>query len=294
MHEYTTLIDAVALNTALNAAPTSTSNSAPVARPDSRCIVLDCRFDLARPAWGEAEYAATHVPGAHYAHLDRDLASPITPRSGRHPLPAPEDFARRATQWGIDSRSQVVAYDQGNGMYAARAWWLFRWLGHRRVAVLDGGFAAWTAAGLPVAGAAPPSAPIDTAAGARPAFVARPDDSMLASATDLQRDLPRGRIGVVDARAADPVAGHVPGAVNHPFARNLDARGRFLDAEALRSAWRQTFDERPAAEWVAMCGSGVSACHNLLALEHAGLAGARLYAGSWSEWIRDPSRGVER
>ena len=257
-------------------------------------VLLDCRFDLTRPAWGEAQYAAGHLPGAQYAHLDRDLAGPIGPATGRHPLPAPGDFERRARGWGIGTSTQVVVYDQGNGMYAARAWWLLRWLGHARVALLDGGYGAWTAAG----GA------VTTEVVAAPAgdFVARPDPQRVVDARRLAGELDTGAITLSDARAADryagqnetidPVAGHVPGAVNHPFARNLDANGRFLPVDELRTRWLATLGGHAASTHVAMCGSGVSACHNLLALEHAGLTGSRLYAGSWSEWIRDPARPV--
>ena len=262
---------------------------------DPGCAVLDCRFDLARPAWGREAWAAGHVPGAQHADLDRDLSAPAGPATGRHPLPTPEAFAARASAWGIDEGVQVIVYDQGNGMYAARAWWLFRWLGHRAVAVLDGGFAAWTAAGRPVG----------TVPEVRPArrFVAHPDRSATVDAAFVVARLgDAAGMRLVDARGADrfagqnetidPVAGHVPGAVNHPFTRNLDAAGRMRPAAELRAEWLQTLGGAPPTTLVAMCGSGVSACHDLLALEHAGLGGARLYAGSWSEWIRDPSRPV--
>ena len=257
-------------------------------------VVLDCRFDLAKPAWGESEFAQSHIPGAQYAHLDRDLSCAPDPTSGRHPLPPAQLLAQRGSAWGVDDRVQVVVYDQGNGMYAARAWWLFRWLGHADVAMLDGGLAAWLAAGKPMTSqSVPPTAR---------RFSARPNAALAAIAADVQRDLAAGSICLADARPADrfagqnetidPVAGHVPGAVNHPFARNLDAQGRFLPAAELRSRWLATLGGRAPGELVVMCGSGVSACHDLLALEHAGLGGARLYAGSWSEWIGDPARPV--
>ena len=262
--------------------------------PDPDCVLLDCRFDLARPGWGEQAFGAGHIPGAQYAHLDRDLSSPITPTSGRHPLPAPEDLARRAGAWGIDEGSDVVVYDQGNGMYAARAWWLLRWIGVQRVALLDGGLAAWIAAGHP----------LDTGTASAPprSLQPRPDATRLVDATGLSQELAAGTVRLVDARGADryagqnetidPVAGHVPGAVNHPFTRNLGPDGRLLPPDLLRAAWQATLGPRAPREMVAMCGSGVSACLNLLAMEQAGLGGARLYAGSWSEWIRDPSRPV--
>lgn len=266
---------------------------------DPDVAILDCRFDLARPQWGRASWAEGHVPGAQFADLDRDLSSPRGPATGRHPLPASEDLAARAALWGIDEHVQIVAYDQGNGMFAARTWWLFRWLGHRSIAVLDGGFAAWVAAEQPIVATAHSRPPRR--------FVARPDaaalvDAAFVAARAVASSPSAPRVRLVDARAADrfagqnetldSIAGHVPGALNHPFARNLDASGRMLPAVELRALWAQTLQTDPPSSMVAMCGSGVSACHNLLALEHAGLPGARLYAGSWSEWIRDPSRPV--
>ena len=268
---------------------------------DADWLCIDCRFDLARPDWGAQVFAAGHIPGALYAHLDHELSGPRTASSGRHPLPDPAVLAATFGRFGIDARVQVIAYDQGPGAYAARLWWLLRWLGHERVAVLDGGFAAWERAGLPVT----------REPGARPARrfepLAGPErvTSTAALAAALERgDLARGAPLLVDARSAerfageketiDPVAGHIPGAHNHPNARNLDARGQFLPPAQLRRAWSATLRGRPPQAVVAMCGSGVTACHNLLALELAGLPGAQLYAGSWSEWIRDPARAVAR
>ncbi len=293
---YTTLIEPAEL-----AAPLSRSSAA-----DADWTILDCRFDLARPDWGAGAYAAGHVPNAVYAHLDRDLSGPVTPVSGRHPLPAVERLTETFGGWGIDETVQVVVYDQGNGAFAARLWWLLRWAGHRQVAVLNGGFAAWQQAGLP----------IDTTPGVRRPRVFTPAPAAansVVSTAELERLVTAGALEdgasmLVDARAADrfagenetidPVAGHIPGARNHPFLRNVDAWGRFLPAEELRERWRATLGEPEtggaAARAIAMCGSGVTACHNLLALEVAGLTGARLYAGSWSEWIRDPARKVAR
>lgn len=262
---------------------------------DPRWAVIDCRFDLARPEWGAQAYAEAHVPGALYAHLDRDLSAPITSRSGRHPLPSPEQFAVTLGRWGIDDRTQVVAYDQGSSAYAARLWWMLRWLGHEAVAVLDGGFAAWQSAGLPVS----------TAVESRAARTFFPRVAVEpVSTAGLQSRLAKGDAVLVDARAADrfdgrnetidAVAGHVPGAVNHPFVGNLDEQGRFRSPAQLRERWQRTLGARAPGEVIAMCGSGVTACHNLLALEIAELRGAKLYAGSWSEWIRDPARPVAR
>jgi thiosulfate/3-mercaptopyruvate sulfurtransferase len=263
---------------------------------DPDVVVIDCRHELAQPDWGARAYAQAHIPGALFAHLDRDLSGPVTPRSGRHPLPTFESLARTAAAWGIDARVQVVAYDQGPGAYAARLWWLMRWAGHERVAVLNGGLAAWHAAGLPL------TSEVRTRA-ARTFVPALALERALTTA-EVESELARGGIRLVDARGADrfagqnesidPVAGHVPGAVSHPFAGNLDAQGRFLPAAQLAQRWRETASGAASESLVAMCGSGVTACHNLLALRIAGMPGARLYAGSWSEWIRDPARPVAR
>ena len=265
--------------------------------------VVDCRFELTRPEWGAAAYAESHIPGAAYAHLDRDLSGPVEAHSGRHPLPSLEKLGETLGRLGIDRRTQVVAYDQGSGAYAARLWWLLRWAGHREVAVLDGGFAAWQRAGLAISSdpTTRPASQFKTDAPERTA--AR--QSALVTTAELARMVADGAPPViVDARGADrfagqnetldPVAGHVPGARNHPFAGNLDAQGRFLAPAELRRRWLQTLGATPPQSVVSMCGSGVTACHNLLAMVVAGLGDGRLYAGSWSEWIRDPARPVAR
>lgn len=267
-------------------------------------VVLDCGFDLADPAAGERAHAEAHLPGALYAHLDRDLAGAKTGRNGRHPLPARQAFAERVGQWGIGPATQVVAYDAQGGPYAARAWWMLRWLGHRAVAVLDGGPAAWRAAG----GTLEPLKP-----GQRPALRPRPPYPTGAAtmptvdAAGLLAALGNGRARVVDARAGeryrgeveplDPVAGHIPGALNRFFKDNLGADGRFKPAAVLRQEWEALVprDAPPgAAALVHQCGSGVTACHNLLAMAHAGFADTSLYPGSWSEWCADPARPVAR
>jgi thiosulfate/3-mercaptopyruvate sulfurtransferase len=268
---------------------------------DPDWAIIDCRFDLTRPGWGAQAYAAGHIPGSLYADLDHDLSAARTRHSGRHPLPQVPVLAATFGRFGIDSAVQVIAYDQGAGAYAARLWWLLRWLGHPRVAVLNGGLAAWERAGLPVSSAAEHRAPRH--------FAPAPDQSLLvdgatvAAAVDSGA-VQRGQMLLVDARnpdrfageneTLDPVAGHIPGARNHPFATNHDAHGRWRGAGELRRAWEDTLRDVPARQVVAMCGSGVTACHNLLALEVAGLSGARLYAGSWSEWITDPAHPVAR
>lgn len=256
--------------------------------------VLDCRFELARPGWGEQAYAQAHIPGAVYAHLDRDLSSPVTRMSGRHPLPDRARLAQSFSRWGIDQGVDVVVYDQNSGAFAARAWWLLRWLGHARVAVLNGGFAAWQAAALPV----------QTGIESRPPRTFRIGEPLEAAleTVEVRQRLDAAAIQLVDARAPerflgrsepiDSVAGHIPGALNHPLSDNLDSRAMFLAPEELRRRWLRTLNGHDPAMLVSMCGSGVTACHNLVALRAAGLAGGRLYAGSWSEWIRDPSRPV--
>jgi thiosulfate/3-mercaptopyruvate sulfurtransferase len=258
---------------------------------DPQWLVVDCRFDLAKPDSGEAAYRAGHIPGAVYAHLDRDLSDPITPSSGRHPLPNPARFARTLGDWGVTRETQVVAYDADNGAYAARSWWLMRWVGHRAVAVLDGGLKAWTAAGMPTSTQIPTHRPTQ--------FETKPDRSLWLDAEQVAQKL-RAGWRLLDARAPerfagkvepiDPIAGHVPGAVNHPLGSNLTADARFLAPAELNARYTKSQGGVPDAQTIAMCGSGVTACHLLLAMEVAGKPGAKLYAGSWSEWIRDPSR----
>jgi thiosulfate/3-mercaptopyruvate sulfurtransferase len=257
----------------------------------SPLVLLDCSFDLADAAAGERAYAAGHLPGARYVHLDRDLSGPKTGANGRHPLPDRQALARRAGEWGIAPGVQVVCYD-GQGMpYAARAWWLLRWLGHDAVAVLDGGLQAWLADGGQTSTAVPAptgQAPYPSAAAALPTV----------DAPTLLREL--GRRLIVDARAGerfrgeieplDPVAGHIPGARNRFFKDNLRADGRFKNAAQLRAEFEAAGLD--ARQVVHQCGSGVTACHNLLAMEYAGLSGSALYPGSWSEWCADPQRPV--
>ena len=261
---------------------------------DPQWLIVDCRFDLTQPAAGESAYRAGHIPGAVYAHLDRDLSSPITPQTGRHPLPDPELFAATLSSWGVGPDTQVIAYDADNGMYASRLWWLLRWVGHRAVAVLDGGFKAWKATGRP--------ANTEIPARHKTQFQARPNRDLWLDADQLQARVQQPDWRLLDARAPerfagkveplDTIAGHVPGARNHPFATNLTSDGRFGAPEELRRRYEQSQAGVADDRTVVMCGSGVTACHLLLAMEVAGKPGARLYAGSWSEWIRNPQRGV--
>ncbi len=268
---------------------------------DPDWAVIDCRFDLARPAWGASAWAAAHIPTALYADLDGDLAAAAGPGTGRHPLPQSEALAATFGRLGIDERVQVIAYDQGTGVFAARLWWLLRWLGHEQVAVLNGGLGAWERADLPLTSAKTPRAVrVFTARDAR----ATPLSSAQVADFVAQGVFQRGERLLIDARAADrfagenetldPIAGHIPGARNHPYALNLAPDGRFLEPRELRQRWERALAGQPAARAIAMCGSGVTACHNLLALELAGLPGAQLYAGSWSEWIRDPTHAIAR
>jgi thiosulfate/3-mercaptopyruvate sulfurtransferase len=263
---------------------------------DPSWVVVDCRFTLTDPAAGPAAYARSHIPGARYANVDEDLARHPAPIEGRHPLPAAEHFGARLGAWGVGNDSTVVAYDEATGALAARLWWLLGWLGHDRRLVLDGGFAAWNAAGLPVE---------TRQRDWRPAkFVPRAvaTDSVVAAA-DLPALQAAGGL-LVDARAApryrgeqepiDPIAGHVPGAVNRPASVNVEADGRFRAPGALRRELTELLGGRPAGELIAMCGSGVAACQLLLALDVAGLGAGKLYAGSWSEWIRDPERPIAK
>jgi thiosulfate/3-mercaptopyruvate sulfurtransferase len=259
---------------------------------DPSLVVVDVRHDLALPQrWGEERYAEAHVPGARFAHLDRDLSAPKTGRNGRHPLPAPEAAAAVFGRLGVGPDSQVVAYDQGTGMFAVRVWWMLRWLGHDAAAVLDGGFDKWVREGRPVTRDVPP------VAAAR--FPLRHAGAVLAAA-DIERALGTGALALVDARSAeryrgdveplDPVAGHIPGALNRPYAANVNPDGTFKPADVLRREFAALLGTTPLDSVVHYCGSGVSACHNMLAMEIAGLPGTRLYPGSWSEWSADPSR----
>ncbi len=259
-------------------------------------IVFDCSFDLANPAAGRTAYQAGHLPGAHYLHLDDNLSGAKTGTNGRHPLPNPDTLLARLRSLGLSDGTLAVAYDAQGSMYAARLWWLLRWLGHGEVAVLDGGRQAWAAANLPLEDG-------DTAAPVTPGTLTRRTPLVrTVDANALLENLAQPALLVVDARAPDrfrgenetmdPVGGHIPGAANRFFKDNLDADGRFQPADALRTAFGQVFAGKAPAQTVMQCGSGVTACHNLLALEVAGLPGAALYPGSWSEWCADPARPV--
>ena len=279
MAGWTTLVQADVLSVALG-------------RPD--LVIVDCRFSLLDPHLGEQSWHRSHIPGAAYAHLERDLSDMSRKGEGRHPWPDAETFCAKLTRWGIAPGSQVVAYDDGDGAYAARLWFLLRALGHEKVAVLDGGWTRWTSLGLPASSL--------TREPASQRYVANFDTSRLLDAEAVEAHLAAGGM-LVDARAAarfrgeeeplDKVAGHVPDAVNRPYADNM-AGGRFKPPTQLADEYRALLAGRDPSEVVVMCGSGVTACHNLLAMEIAGLPGSRLYGGSWSEWCADPQRPVAR
>jgi thiosulfate/3-mercaptopyruvate sulfurtransferase len=256
--------------------------------------IFDCRHDLKNTEYGRQGYAHGHIPGALFLHLDDDLSGVMNGRNGRHPLPDIDDFARRMTRCGVDATTQVVAYDNEGGMFASRLWWMLRWMGHDKVAVLDGGLAGWKRSKRALEVAVPTIEPRN--------FKASPQD-MAVDVDQVLADLGTEWMLIVDARSPDrfrgenetldPVGGHIPGAVNRFYGDNLvGADGLFKPAEQLRAEFLALLTGRPAAQVVQQCGSGVTACHNLLAMELAGLSGSRLYPGSWSEWCADPSRPV--
>lgn len=267
-------------------------------RPPTLCV-LDCRFNLADPAAGRLAWSQGHIPGARHADLDRDLSGTKTGQNGRHPLPPVGTLVRTLRQWGMGPGTRVVAYDAQGGMFAARLWWMLRWLGHDAVQVLDGGWPAWQALpGAPITADAPPPPPPGD-------FTAAPRAAWLVTTEDVAAALgDTARLQLLDARAPDrfrgenetldPVGGHIPGALNRFFQLNLGPDGHFLPPDALRAAFDTVLDGRTLDTLVHQCGSGVTACHNALAMAHAGLPAMRLYGGSWSAWCADPARPVAR
>ncbi len=264
------------------------------AHPEWR--VFDCRHDLQNTGYGRQAYGRGHIPGALFLHLDEELSGARDGRNGRHPLPEIAAFARRMSECGVDATTQVVAYDNEGGIFASRLWWMLRWLGHERVAVLDGGLAGWKRARLPLEETTPTIAPRTFTPHPQPMAVAV-GEVMAGSAS--------GHMLILDARSPerfrgenetlDPVGGHIPGAVNRFYFDNLDDAGCFFKPVGeLRAEFATLLDGRPPAQVVQQCGSGVTACHNLLAMELAGLSGSKLYPGSWSEWCADPARPVAR
>ena len=264
------------------------------AHPEWR--VFDCRHDLKNTEYGRQAYARGHIPGALFLHLDDDLSGIKDGRNGRHPLPDADSFARRMAACGVDASTQVVAYDNEGGIFASRLWWMLRWLGHEKVAVLDGGLAGWKRSKRALEEQVPVVAPRD--------FAAHPQD-MAVDVGQVLADLQSDRMLILDARSPerfrgenetlDPVGGHIPGAVNRFYFDNLDDDGCFFKPVAeLRSEFAELLAGRSPQQVVQQCGSGVTACHNLLAMELAGLSGSKLYPGSWSEWCADPVRPVAR
>jgi len=257
--------------------------------------VFDCRHELGQPELGEWQYREAHIPGALYAHLDRDLSAPKTGLNGRHPLPDPRTFAAWLATQGLQATDQVVCHDAGGGTMAARLWWMLRWIGHDAVAVLDGGFAKWAAEGRPTTREVSEFAPS--------AYAPRPRPAMRVDAAFVESRLGLREVALLDARAParfrgdaepiDPVAGRIPGARNRFCTENLTAEGRFKSAQTLKGEFATLLAGRPPEVVVHYCGSGVAACHNALAMEIAGLSGSRVYPGSWSEWIADPRRPRE-
>ena len=263
---------------------------------DPRWVVFDTRHDLANPAKGREAYAAGHIPGAYFVSVDDDMASAKDGRNGRHPLPHLDAFANKMNACGVAPGVQVVVYDDAGGTYAVRLWWLLDWLGHDKVALLDGGLPLWLKEGRPLAQ--------ETPAPRKGEFVPRPRLGATVDAAFVERFLENASLRLIDARAPeryagkteplDPVAGHVPGAINRFWKENLAADGRFKAPLLLREEFTHLLGNTHADDAVHMCGSGVTACHNLFAMELAGLAGGRLYPGSWSEWCSDPARPVAR
>lgn len=257
---------------------------------DSDWLIFDCRFELSKPMAGEQAYGKAHIPRAQYVHLDRDLAAAPNGKNGRHPLPDPEIFRQKLGSWGIDSSKQVVAYDDGSAVYASRFWWMLRWMGHEAAAVLDGGFNKWLEEDRPVTAKVPTISPTQ--------FSGQAHHALYKDLHWLKAHLDQPGLMVLDARnhdrfngigeTFDPVGGHIPGALNRFFARNFDEQGCFKPADELREEFQKILGDTPPEQVIHTCGSGVSACNNLLAMEVAGLKGSLLYPGSWSEWCVNP------
>lgn len=277
---YTTLIDPKTLHAHIN---------------DPNWVIIDCSFDVLRKEQGFMDYQESHLPNAIYAHLDNDLSAPKTPSSGRHPLPDIAAISAKLSAWGVDENVQVVAYDENSGGYAARLWWLLRWLGHEKVAVLNGGLQTWQDEGYDLVEA--PGQPTPRQ------FNPKPNDAMWVDLATVAQVLEQGGL-VLDARGADrfagqnetldPIAGHIPGTRNAPFTENVisSAQPQFRATELLQQRFKTLCGDTPVEQVIHMCGSGVTACHNVLAMENIGMCGSKLYVGSWSEWITDPNRPI--
>lgn len=261
---------------------------------DPRWVVIDCRFDLTRPEWGFNNYQQSHIPHALFADLDKDLAGPRTPQTGRHPLPDPTEFTRVLSAWGIHETTQVVVYDTSGGSFAVRLWWLLHYYGHPATAVLDGGFTQWNRENRPV------SSDVESRPPAQ--FEPHLQPGMLATVEDVEKIRLDPHYRLIDARSPiryrgeqepiDPVAGHIPGAVNRFHGSNLNSDGKFLPADQLKQQFSALLGGVPAENAIIYCGSGVTSIHHLLAMRLARLGSPRIYIGSWSEWIRDPERPI--
>ena len=259
--------------------------------------VFDCRFSLSDVSAGRRGYDKGHIPGAIYADLEKDLSAEKTSNSGRHPLPRMDDFVRKVEEWGISPDSQIVVYDDAGGVFAGRLWWMLRWIGHKNVALLDGGLPAWERRGLSITTELQSANPITPKK-----YQAQTQEAFFVSTTDVKNNLNPQAFKLLDARGrerftgekepVDPVGGHIPHAINLPYTVNLDENGCFLTPEKLRERFEPLVGSLASENVVHMCGSGVSACHNILAMEIAGFHAPRLYIGSWSEWTTDPSRPV--
>jgi thiosulfate/3-mercaptopyruvate sulfurtransferase len=261
---------------------------------DPQWVVFDVRHDLMDPERGRRAYAKAHVPGAYFLHVDDDLSGKKTGKNGRHPLPDIEDFAARMNERGVTPQTQVVVYDDLGGNFAVRLWWMLRWLGHERVALLDGGYPLWEREGRQVTKDVPPPR--------KGAFVPRPREGATVDLDYVAEHREDPALKLIDARAAerfkglqepiDPVAGHIPGAVNRFWQKNLRPDGLFKAPEQLRKEYMEFLGATAPEQAVHMCGSGVTSCHNMFAMELAGIPAGRLYAGSWSEWCADPARPI--
>jgi thiosulfate/3-mercaptopyruvate sulfurtransferase len=256
--------------------------------------IFDCRFNLADPSWGRQSYLDNHIPGAIYADLNHDLAAPVGPLTGRHPLPDEADFAQSIARWGVTPQSRIVVYDAADGSLASRLWWMLLSTGHENVQLLDGGYAKWTKECRPVRSGEEVALPAPLMSGLQ--F----DPRSLVNAAQVEIAAQDSSSRLIDARAPerfqglvepiDRVAGHIPGAVNRFYGLNLDADGVFKSSDELRREFLSLLGDIPASQAIVYCGSGVTSCHHIIALQHAGLPAARVYVGSWSEWSRDPSR----
>ncbi len=258
-------------------------------------VIIDCRFSNSDTNSGRNDYTSSHIPNAHYAHLDEDLSGPIIPNiTGRHPFPEIEVITQKISRWGISEKTQVIAYDQGHGGIAARLWFILKWLGHEKVAVLNGGWKNWQENGFPVNTNIPNVSPS--------IFLPRPNMDRILSVEQIEQNLKHPKFLLVDSRSEeryrgdhepiDPIAGHIPNAVSAPYAENLDESGLFKSKEALSKRFEKLLKGYALDKTIFYCGSGVTACHNLLALSYIGQDHAKLYPGSWSEWITKIQRPI--